>query len=80
MTLTVEKDGKIALPGEMLKRYGFSSETQIRIVETKDGILLTTLENERLSDELKAEREDWQNLSMMSWEMFPYIENEEKTL
>lgn len=80
MTLTVEKDGKIALPGEVLKQYGYSSETQLRIVETRDGILLTSLENERLADEPKKELEDWQILSMMSWEMFPYIENEEKTL
>lgn len=72
MTLTLEKDGKITLPDEIKKRYGFKSETIIKIVETSEGVLLIPLENEAVTDELKAELEDWQNLSQESWELFPY--------
>lgn len=72
MTLTLEKDGKIILPEQIRRRYGFNSETVIRIIETSEGVLLMPLENEKITDELKAELEDWQNLSQESWEIFTY--------
>lgn len=72
MTLTLEKDGKIILPDEIKDRYGFKSETIVKIVETSEGVLLIPLEDETIMDELKTELKDWQDLSQESWELFPY--------
>lgn len=77
MTLTLEKDGKLVLPKEIRERYGLTTETPIRVVETAEGVLLVLDSKSPLSGELKSELEDWQALSQTSWEMFPYEETGE---
>lgn len=73
-TLTVESDGKIRLPVAMREKFGFSVDSKVRAVETPNGVLLVSLANEPLSADLQAELDDWQSLSLASWEMFPYEE------
>jgi bifunctional DNA-binding transcriptional regulator/antitoxin component of YhaV-PrlF toxin-antitoxin module len=69
-TLTVEEDGKVALPNEVLIRYGFAPNTPVRIIETQSGVLLIPLTDEPMSAALKAEIEEWQALGAESLERF----------
>ena len=68
----MSKDGTIALPADVRAKHGFTTETPIRIVETRSGVLLVPLTNEPMSKELAAELADWQALSASTWDMFPY--------
>ena len=58
--LTIEENGKLTLPNDIVERYQFKRESQFRIVETQKGLLLIPLTDEPMSDELKAELEEWQ--------------------
>ena len=73
--LTVEENGKLTLPNEILERYRITKETRFRIIETQKGVLLIPLTDKPMSDELKNEIEDWQSLGAKSWDMFDYGEN-----
>jgi len=66
--LNVEPSGKITLPDELRQRYGFSEQTSIRVVETRNGVLLIPLTDAPMSPELARELEDWQSLAAASWE------------
>ncbi|MGA2540926.1 MAG: AbrB/MazE/SpoVT family DNA-binding domain-containing protein [Verrucomicrobiota bacterium] len=68
--LNVEPGGKITLPDELRRLYGFSEQTSVRVVETRNGVLLIPLTNAPMSPELARELEDWQSLAASSWEMF----------
>ena len=68
--LTMGQQGDIHLPDSIRELYGFTPNTQIRLIETHGGILLIPLINAPASDELKMELEEWQALSMESWENF----------
>jgi bifunctional DNA-binding transcriptional regulator/antitoxin component of YhaV-PrlF toxin-antitoxin module len=68
--LTVEPNGKIMLPDELRRRYGFREETSVRVVETRNGVLLIPLTDAPMSAELAQELEEWQYLAASSWEMF----------
>lgn len=70
--LTMEENGKLTLPNDILERYRITKETQFRIVETQKGVLLIPLTDELMSDELKNEIEDWQSFSAEIWEMFRF--------
>ena len=70
--LLLEPNGTIKLPKKSLKRYGFEEKTPIRVVETKEGVLLIPLTNQPMSDELKQEISRWQEASSETWEEFPY--------
>ena len=72
------EDGKVALPGDMRDRYGLADDTPIRIIETRNGLLLVPLTKEPMSEELSAELAEWQSLRSEAWEMFPYDEAEER--
>jgi bifunctional DNA-binding transcriptional regulator/antitoxin component of YhaV-PrlF toxin-antitoxin module len=65
-TLVIEPGGKLTLPDDVLTRYGFDQNTTIRIIETQSGILLVPLTDEPMSDDLKAELEEWQTLGAAS--------------
>ena len=74
--LTIEENGKLTLPDEIVERYHFKRETQFRIVETQKGVLLIPLTGEPTSNELKNELEEWQEIGVGGWEMFAFEENE----
>ena len=68
--LTIEETGKFALPNDIVERYQFKKETQFRIIETQNGVLLIPLTDEPMVDELKAELEEWQAIGTDSWELY----------
>ncbi len=68
--LTIEENGKLTLPDEIVERYQFKKETQFRIVETQKGVLLIPLTDEPMYDDLKNELEEWQAIGAGGWEMF----------
>ncbi|HMC28701.1 MAG TPA: AbrB/MazE/SpoVT family DNA-binding domain-containing protein [Verrucomicrobiae bacterium] len=71
-SLTVGESGEIALPPELRARYGLSSETPVRVIETRTGILLVPLTAEPMSPELIRELAEWSALAAQTWESFPY--------
>ena len=71
-TLTIEHGGKITLPNDLRDRYGLADDTPLRIIETRNGILLVPLTNEPMNEALTAELEEWQSLTTASFELFPY--------
>lgn len=70
--LTLEPNGTIKLPKKSLERYGFEEKTPIRVIETKEGVLLIPLSGQPMSDELKQEIAQWQEAASETWEDFPY--------
>jgi bifunctional DNA-binding transcriptional regulator/antitoxin component of YhaV-PrlF toxin-antitoxin module len=72
-TLLIE-NGKIALPDDVLDRYRLDDKTTLRIIETRNGILLVPLTDEPMSADLRDELEAWQELGAEGFGMFPYEE------
>jgi len=70
--LIVEDGGKITLPETVRDHYGLAQDTPLRVIETRNGILLIPLTNEPMSEELQAELVEWQSLGAEGLEMFPY--------
>lgn len=70
--LTLERDGRVTLPQVVRDRYGMTAETPIRLIETRNGILLIPLTDEPMAEELAQELAEWQALSADSFRMFPY--------
>jgi len=68
--VNVEPSGKITLPEELRQRYGFREETSVRVVETRNGVLLIPLTDAPMSAELARELDEWQSLAASAWEMF----------
>lgn len=65
-------DGKITLPKDVVGRYRLADDTPLRMIETRNGILLIPLTDEPMSPSLCAEIEEWQALGTESFELFPY--------
>ncbi len=74
-TMTIEPDGKLALPPDLQERSGLMPETSVRVIETRNGILLVPLTEAPMSAELAEELQEWQELSQSTWEQFPYEDN-----
>ena len=70
--VTVREGGHIALPDGVRARYGLTPGTLIRLVETRDGLLLVPLTDETMSEELARELKEWQAASLHCWNRFPY--------
>jgi len=70
--LTIGPAGEIELPDKVRERYGLTPATSVRIIETRDGILLVPLSDAPMSAELAEELAEWQAASAETWEMFPY--------
>lgn len=68
--LTIEENGRLTLPNEILERYGITKETRFRIIETQKGVLLVPLTDDPMNEDLKSEIEEWQTFGAESWEMF----------
>ena len=64
--------GEIILPKNLRARHGIAQATPIRIIETRNGILLIPLTEEPMSPALAQELKGWQSLSSSVWEMFDY--------
>jgi len=71
----MSKDGTIPLPLELRDKHGFDADTPIRIVETRTGVLLIPLTKAPMNEELKQELAEWQELSISTWNAFPYEED-----
>jgi bifunctional DNA-binding transcriptional regulator/antitoxin component of YhaV-PrlF toxin-antitoxin module len=71
-TVLLEINGTIRLPKESLERYGFEQKMPIRLIETKEGVLLIPITNQPMSDELSSEITEWQEAACETWEEFPY--------
>lgn len=74
--LIIEDGGKITLPETIRDRYHLAPDTPLRIIETRNGILLVPLTSEPMNAELRAELEEWQSLGAESLELFPYEDSE----
>ena len=62
-TLTMSSDGSIHLPDAIRDRYGLTPDRPLRIIETKDGILIVPLTDGPMDAELAKEPEEWQSLA-----------------
>ncbi len=69
--LTLERDGRVTLPQVVRERYGMTAETPLRLIETRNGILLVPLTDEPMSEELAQELADWQAATIQSLPVFP---------
>lgn len=70
--LLVEATGKIKLPQKSLKRYGWEKSTLVRLIETKEGILLVPMHNAPMNKELQSEIAEWQDAASETWDTFTY--------
>jgi bifunctional DNA-binding transcriptional regulator/antitoxin component of YhaV-PrlF toxin-antitoxin module len=68
----MENGGKITLPEEVVDRYQLEEDTAVRVIETRNGILLVPLSDAPMNDALRAELEEWQALGLESFETFPF--------
>jgi AbrB family looped-hinge helix DNA binding protein len=75
-TLTVGREGEILLPDQIRDRFGLRPGDTVRLIETRNGVLLILPSDEPMSPELAAELAEWQALSAETWEMFPYEDAE----
>ena len=66
------ENGKITLPREVVGRYGLENDTPVRMIETRNGILLIPLTDGPMTETLRTELEEWQALGSETFEMFPY--------
>ena len=73
--LTIE-NGRITLPRDVVGRYRLEDDTPLRMIETRNGILLIPLTKEPMSSALSAELEEWQATGAESFELFPYESDE----
>ena len=73
-SLIVEAGGNIRLPARITDRYNLAPDTQLRIIETRGGILLVPLTDDPMSEDLRSELNDWQTLAQSSLEDFPFEE------
>ena len=76
-TLTIERDGRLALPPDLQARSGLLPEISVRVVETQRGILLVPLTDAPMSAALIEELEEWQALGQNAWGTFPYEDEDE---
>ena len=70
--ITVGGHGEISLPGDIRDRYGLQANRRVRIIETRNGILLVPLTDEPMSQELQRELGEWQALGGQALADFPF--------
>ena len=75
-SLTVGQQGEIVLPPDVLARYDLQADVPVRVIETRNGILLVPLHAGPPSKELQAELDEWSSAGTKSWELFAYEESE----
>ena len=72
INVTMTPTGEVPLPAEIRDRHGFKPETPVRIIDTRNGVLLVPLTGEPMDELLRQELAEWQELSARTWDMFPY--------
>ena len=70
--LTIGQGGEVRLPDDVRERYGLTTQTPLRLVETPGGIFLVPQTGAPLNEQLVRELEEWQALGAEAWDMFPY--------
>lgn len=70
--MLLKSGGRITLPEDVLDRYQLVTDTPVRMIETRNGILLVPLTKEPMVDALRDEIEAWQELGAESLDLFPY--------
>jgi AbrB family looped-hinge helix DNA binding protein len=69
MTFTARYGNDITLPKSTREKYGLKPESRVRIIETRDGILLIPLTDEPMDESLREELSEWQQLGEDAWEI-----------
>jgi hypothetical protein len=69
---TITAKGEFALSAKVLRRHGLTKNARVRLVETRQGILLVPFTHEPMSPELAEDLAEWQRLGASAWERFPY--------
>ncbi len=77
MTVTVPYGKDLTLPDVVRDRLGLSPDTPVRMIETRDGLLLIPLTGESMPQDLLTEIADWQNLRSDTLADFPYDDEEQ---
>ncbi len=70
------ENGKITLPEDTIGRYRLADDTPVRMIETRNGILLVPITGEPMSSSLLEEIAEWQDLGSETIELFPYESDE----
>lgn len=73
--LLVEDGGKVTLPEPFRTRYGLKPDAPLRVIETRGGILLVPITDAPISETLRSELDDWQQLGAEGLAMFPFEED-----
>jgi len=71
-TLTVGPGGELTLPADILARHGWKPDRNVRLIETRSGLLLVPLGDDPMNRELAEELLGWQELAAEAWSTFPY--------
>lgn len=74
--LVIERGGKITLPDEVLSRYGLTDDAPLRMIETRNGILLVPMTDGPMSESLISELQEWQGLGAESLALFTFDEDD----
>lgn len=72
ITTTVPYGSNLVLPDDILNRYHIETGTPVRLIATRNGILLVPLTQAPMSTQLAQELEEWQTLGSDPLLAFPY--------
>ena len=78
--MTIERDGKLALPPDIQERSGLLPETAVRVIETRDGILLVPLTDAPMSADLTEELQDRHRPGQEALAKFSYKKEDKSTV
>jgi len=73
-TATIDAKGSVTFSAELRGRYHLDPSTQVRVIETRHGLLLVPLSAEPMAPELQRELAEWQSLDAAGWDAFPFEE------
>ena len=73
-TATIDAKGSVLLPADMRSRFHLAPSSEVRVIETRHGLLLVPLTTAPMSAELRRELGEWQSLDATGHDDFPYQE------
>ena len=71
MNVTIGSHGEIRLPEDVARRYGTRAAREVRLLQTRSGILIVPLVEDQPSAELQSEIEMWQQAGEDVWQSSP---------